>query len=106
MLRQSIEQSRVVGPLGQIGIIVCPAQHRVLDHELDIDHATRAAHIAGVTPNPDSAFMAQVARNLTDYVDGFLRDHRFLILDRDSKFTKQFKYTLKSAGVNVILKGL
>lgn len=36
-------------------------------------------------------------------MDGFLRDHRFLILDRDSKFTKQFKDTLKSAGVNVIL---
>ena len=68
-----------------------------------IDLKTRRVQIAGITPSPDEAFMAQVARNLTDYVDGFLRDHRFLILDRDSKFTKQFKDTLKSAGVNVIL---
>ncbi len=68
-----------------------------------IDLETRRVQIAGITRSPDEAFMAQVARNLTDYVDGFLRDHRFLILDRDSKFTKQFKDTLKSAGVNVIL---
>jgi putative transposase len=47
-----------------------------------IDHATRAVEIpAGITTNPDSAFMAQVARNLTDHVDGFLRDKRYLILD-------------------------
>ena len=68
-----------------------------------IDLKTRRVQIAGITRSPDETFMAQVARNLTDYVDGFLRDHRFLILDRDSKFTKQFKDTLKSAGVNVIL---
>ncbi len=37
-----------------------------------IDHATRKVHIAGITPHPNSAFMAQVARNLTDCVDGFL----------------------------------
>ena len=32
--------------------------------------------------------MARVARNLTDPVDGFLRDRRFLILDLDTKFTR------------------
>ena len=31
-----------------------------------VHHATRAVHIDGITTNPDSAFMAQVARNLTD----------------------------------------
>jgi transposase InsO family protein len=66
-----------------------------------IDLKTRRVQIAGITPSPDEAFMAQVVRNLTDYVDGFLRNHRFLILDRDSKLTKQFKDALKSAGVNV-----
>ena len=52
-----------------------------------IDYATRAVEIAGITTNPDSAFMAQVGRNLTDAVDGFLRSKQFLIVDRDSKFT-------------------
>ena len=46
--------------------------------------------------------MAQVARNLIDCADGFLRDHRFLILDRDSKFTEQFKRILKDAGTEVV----
>lgn len=68
-----------------------------------IDIATRTVHIAGTTPNPDGAFMAQVARNLTDCVDGFLRDKRFLIVDRDSKFTDRFREILGDAGVDVVL---
>ena len=50
-----------------------------------IDHLTRAVEIAGVTTNLGADFMAQVARNLTDPFDGFLRDKRHLILDRDTK---------------------
>ena len=56
--------------------------------------------IAGVTPNHNSAFMLQIARNLTDEFDGFLRNHNFLIiLDRDTKFTEDFRNTLDRAGV-------
>jgi hypothetical protein len=68
-----------------------------------IDHATHAAELAGITASPDSAFMAQIARNLTDLGDGFLQGKRFLILDRDTKFTDQFKRTLKGAGVASVL---
>jgi transposase InsO family protein len=46
--------------------------------------------------------MAQVARNLTDVVNGFSKGHRFLICDRDSKFSAQFTQILKAAGVDVI----
>ena len=46
--------------------------------------------------------MAQVARNLTDPVSGFLRDKRKLILDRDTKFTAAFKRTLEASGTQVI----
>ena len=67
-----------------------------------IDHATRAVHIAGVTPKPDAAFMAQVARNLIDSVDGFLRKKRFLIADLDTKFTERFREVLAQGGVDVI----
>ena len=35
--------------------------------------------------------MKQVARNLTDCVDGLLREKRFLILDRDGKFSESFR---------------
>ena len=47
--------------------------------------------------------MAQIARNLADAVDGFLIGHRLLICDRDTKFTDQFKRTLRDAGVEVVL---
>ena len=46
--------------------------------------------------------MAQVARNLTDPVSGFLRDQRKLILDRDTKFTAAFKRRLEASGTQVV----
>jgi transposase InsO family protein len=67
-----------------------------------IHHATRMVEIAGITPNPNSAFMAQIARNLTDQVDGFLRDMKHLILDNDALYTKQFVRILKDAGTKVV----
>tara|TARA_R110002072_G_scaffold264409_1_gene423099 strand:+ start:2394 stop:3461 length:1068 start_codon:yes stop_codon:yes gene_type:complete len=67
-----------------------------------IHHATRMVEIAGVTPNPGGNFMTQVARNLTDHVDGFLRNKKFLILDNDSLFAKQFCSTLEHAGVQIV----
>ncbi len=42
-----------------------------------IHHATRMVEIAGVTPIPGGNFMARVARNLTDSVDGFLHGKQF-----------------------------
>ncbi|MHC4515543.1 MAG: integrase core domain-containing protein, partial [Planctomycetota bacterium] len=68
-----------------------------------IDLKTRKVHLAGMTTNPDGAFMAQIARNLTDPIDGFIRAHRFLICDRDTKFTAQFKRILGDSGIEVVL---
>lgn len=67
-----------------------------------IDLRTRRVHIAGITRNPDSAFMAQVARNLTDAFDGFLRGHRIVICDGDACFTAHFKDLFKQVGVTVV----
>ena len=66
-----------------------------------IQHASRAVHIAGITTNPDAAFMAQVARNLTSHGDGFLNGMRYLILDNDSKFTGQFRRILGKQVLNI-----
>jgi len=68
-----------------------------------IEHGTRIAHIAGCTNNPDGPFMGYMARNLIDEIDGFLRNKRFLIIDRDKKYTDQFKAILKDAGIKIIL---
>jgi putative transposase len=67
-----------------------------------IDIATRRVHIAGITSQPCEAWMTQIARNLTDCVDGFLKHTRYLILDRDSLYTCVFRRTLKDAGVKVV----
>jgi len=69
-----------------------------------IDLATRAVEIFGSTPYPGDDFMRQVARNLTDCVDEFLRTKRFLILDRNGKFSEAFRDILKASGVEVILR--
>ena len=67
-----------------------------------IDLATRAVQVVGTTPLPDSVFMKQAALALTDPVDGFLRAKRFLIMDRDSRFSREFRAILRDAGVRCI----
>jgi transposase len=59
---------------------------------------TRAVEIAGIRVNPDGEWMKQVARNLTDPVDGLLRNARYLIHDADPLFTDAFKAILKPPG--------
>jgi len=55
-----------------------------------IDIASRSIHIAGITPHPHNPWMTQIARNITDVNDGFLRGKRYLILDRDTKYSEEF----------------
>ena len=66
--------------------------------------STRTVQFLGCTPNPAGPWMMQMARNLTDPFDGFLRAPlRYLLLDRDTKFTAEFQATLKAAGVEPVL---
>lgn len=67
-----------------------------------IDLKTRRIELAGVIACPDGPWMNQIARNLTDCHDGFLRGSRFLIHDRDPLFTRQFRTTLREAGTDPI----
>ena len=46
--------------------------------------------------------MTQIARNLTDLNDGFLRGKRYLILDRDTKYSDAFRSVLVREGIHVI----
>jgi hypothetical protein len=63
-----------------------------------LDIGSRRVHIAGITDQPCEAWMKQIARNLTDCVDGFLKPTRYLSLDRDPLYTKAFRTMLKNAG--------
>ncbi len=60
---------------------------------------TRTVEIAGITRQPDETWMTQVARNLTDSHDGFLRGMHDLILDRDPLYTTSFRRLLRDSGV-------
>ena len=67
-----------------------------------LELSTRMVEIAGIVPEPNGWWMAQVARNLTDAFEGFLRGKRYLIHDRSPLFTSGFAEILKTAGVKVI----
>jgi putative transposase len=65
--------------------------------------ATRRVHIAGITPHPTATFMQQCARQLTDPCEGFLLGKRYLLRDRDTKFTQAFDALLKASRVEPII---
>jgi transposase InsO family protein len=50
----------------------------------------------------DEAWMLQVARNLTDSESSTLRAKQYLIIDRDSKYTDQFRRLIRDSGTRVI----
>ena len=67
-----------------------------------IELQTRRVHIAGIHHQPGGAWVEQMARTLTDPVDGFLRTARYLIHDRDPLYTRVVADILMSSGVQPI----
>jgi len=67
-----------------------------------VDLGTRRVEIAGIAPAPTGLWMSQVARNLVDEFDGFLKGKSYLIHDRDPLYTRDFGARLSSAGVESV----
>jgi putative transposase len=67
-----------------------------------IEPHSRRVHLVGSTRHPDEAFMLQIGRHLTDATDGVLDGARFLICDRDRKWSSAVRHLLETAGVRVI----
>jgi transposase InsO family protein len=67
-----------------------------------IELGSRRVHLAGCTANPSATWVAQQARQLEGRIaDGELRP-RFLLRDRDDKFSRTFDGVFRSQGVEVI----
>jgi hypothetical protein len=67
-----------------------------------IELGSRRVHLAGVTAHPTGWWVAQQARNLAAVLDGQAAACKFLIRDRDTKFTRAFDDVWRSTGVEII----
>jgi putative transposase len=65
-----------------------------------IQLSTRRVFVVGVTAHPDSAWVTQQARNLA--IEERLSGVRFLLRDRDAKFSGPFDGVFETEGVRVI----
>jgi transposase InsO family protein len=67
-----------------------------------IELERRVVHVLGVTTNPNGAWVTQVARNFAADLDDTGQRFRFLIRDRDTKFTASFDAVFASIGIETI----
>src|SRR6266542_3155193 len=65
-----------------------------------IEHGSRRVQLAGVSASPDGVWMRQQARNLA--IEQRLHRTRFLLHDRDAKFSGPFDELVRSEGVRLI----
>jgi len=67
-----------------------------------IEFATRQVYLAGITTSPTGEWATQQARNLIETFVDRAEPMRFLIHDRDSKFTLAFDEVFRSEGIRTI----
>ena len=67
-----------------------------------IEIGSRRVHFAGCTTNPDDAWVTQQARQMAWNLDDTDQSFRFLIRDRDKKFTEAFDTVFRSEGMKII----
>jgi hypothetical protein len=64
---------------------------------------SRRVDIAGITVHPDERWMQQMARNVTIEGCGALLDSRYLLHDRDTKYTRSFRAIIASGQIEPLV---
>ena len=67
-----------------------------------IEHGRRRVHLAGITAHPTGAWVTQQARNLLMDLGEYAAQVRFLIRDRDSRFTAAFDAVFTGTDIHVL----
>ena len=67
-----------------------------------IEHGTRRVHLAGITANPDGAWMTRAARNFRMDLGQRATSIKFLIRDRAGQFTGSFDVVFTAAGIRIL----
>jgi putative transposase len=67
-----------------------------------IEHGTRRVHLAGITAHPTGEWVTQQARNLLMNLMGRADSFKFVVRDRDTKFTAAFDAVFTAVGVRLI----
>ena len=67
-----------------------------------LELGSRRVHLAGCTANPDHAWVTQQARQLVSHLDNKPQPMRFLIHDRDKKFTASFDQVFASEAIEIV----
>lgn len=68
-----------------------------------LEHGTRKLHSTGVTARPTAQWATQQARNLTNDLGARAESLRFVLRDRDSKYTDTFDAVFEADGMDVLL---
>ena len=71
-----------------------------------IEHTSRRIRILGATAHPTADWIVQLGRNLLMDLDEAGTKSRYLIRDRDSKFTAAFDALMIDAGLTVVTTGI
>jgi putative transposase len=64
--------------------------------------STRRVEIGGIASRPNGLWMTQIARNVTDEMNGFFKGKQYLIHDRDPLYTREFLMMLAEQGVESV----
>jgi hypothetical protein len=67
-----------------------------------IEVESRVVHLLGVSKHPVDTWVTQVARNFTSGLEETARRFRFLVRDRDTKFTRSFDAVFSAVGIEIL----